>query len=145
VTTAADRSLRRALERSAGAHAIGSVIVTADLGAIASLRAANPGAAVVVVALRRAELASALDAGADVALAGAPRASELAAHVRALAHRAETRWSAGPLLLDPVARSVSFDGVEVHVPRRELARAAARSSDTRHDCAGGLGATARCS
>ena len=121
MTTTADRALRRALERAAGAHAIDSVIVTADLGALPALRAANPGAAVVIVALRRAELASALDAGADVALAGAPRAAELAAHVRALARRAEARWSVGPLLLDRVARSVSFDGVEVPVPRREFA------------------------
>jgi DNA-binding response OmpR family regulator len=121
VSAATDRALRMRLERAAGMHAIGSTIVTADLGALAALRAANPGASIVIVALRRAELAAALDGGADVALAGQPRPAELAAHIRALARRSEASWIVGPLLLDRSARTLTFDGTEVRVPRREFA------------------------
>ena len=39
------------------------VIVTADLRGLSRLRSANPGAGVVIVAVRRAEVAAALDAG----------------------------------------------------------------------------------
>lgn len=121
VTTAGDRALRATLERALGAQAVGSVIVTSDLGGLAALRAANPHAGVVIVAVRRAEVAAALDAGADVALAGLPRPAELAAHIRGIAQRTEARWIVGPLVLDRAARTVTVDGAAVSVPRREFA------------------------
>jgi DNA-binding response OmpR family regulator len=97
------------------------VIVTRDLRGLAALRAANPGAGVVIVALRRAEVASALDAGADVALAGRLRPAELNARIRALQRRIDARWTLGPLVLDRAGGTVALDGAALRLSRHELA------------------------
>jgi DNA-binding response OmpR family regulator len=124
--TAADPALRARIEQSLAAQAPCPVIVTSDLGGLAALRVANPGAGVVIVAVRRSQIPAALDAGADVALAGELRPAELQAHIRALARRSQarpddTRWSVGPLVLDPAARTVALDGARLELPRREFA------------------------
>jgi DNA-binding response OmpR family regulator len=85
------------------------------------LRAANPTAALVVVGLRRCEIAHALDAGADVALAGEPGSAALDAHVQALARRAHAELAIGALTVDRVLGIVAVDGVPVALAPRELA------------------------
>jgi DNA-binding response OmpR family regulator len=117
----ADPALRARVESALAANSPWPVIVTGDLAALAALRASDPGARVVVVALRRADVGAALDAGADVALAGQLRPAELRARVRALARRVETRWTVGPLSIDRDALAVMLDGRRLALPRRELA------------------------
>jgi two-component system response regulator TctD len=75
----------------------------------------------VAVALSRAELGRALDAGADIALAGDPRPVELAARLRALERRAHAPLTVGPLVLHPAARACTLDGTPLALPRREFA------------------------
>ena len=118
VTT--DPVLAAALSRALRGQACAGVIVTDDLRGLASLRAANPGAAVVIVALRRSQVAAALDGGADCALAGPIRPAELRARVRALAQPPERRLTVGALVLDGAARSVRLDGAPLALPAREF-------------------------
>ncbi len=74
-----------------------------------------------MVALRRAELGRALDAGADIALAGDPRPHELAARLRALERRAQAPLAVGPLVLHPAARAATLDGAPLALPGRQFA------------------------
>ena len=96
------------------------MIITRDLRGLAALRAANPGAGLVIVAVRRAEVASALDAGADIALAGRPRPAELNARIRALQRRIDAGWTVGPLVLDRAGGAVELDGAALKLSRHEL-------------------------
>jgi DNA-binding response OmpR family regulator len=120
VVTTTDPALGATLARALRGQPCARVIVTDDLRGLASLRAANPEARVVIVALRRTQVGAALDAGADCALAGPIRPAELRARVRALARRAERRLTVGPLILDGAARSVQLDGVPLALPAREF-------------------------
>jgi two-component system, OmpR family, response regulator TctD len=96
--------------------------------AIAAMRAAAPAGRVLVVGVRRAQVAVALDAGADAVLAGPLRPAELRARVRVLTRRAETRWSVGALVLDTRARVALLDGADLGLPRREFALLCALAS-----------------
>jgi DNA-binding response OmpR family regulator len=125
----ADPGLRARVSDALGAPVPGSVIVTSDLRGLAALRAAEPRARLVIVAVARAEVATALDAGADAALAGELRPAELAARVRALTRRAQTRQAVGPLALDLRARSAAVDGRRLELPRREFTLLCALASD----------------
>ena len=115
-----DPALAAILSRALLGQPCAGVIVTDSLVGLASLRAAHPGAAVVMVALRRSQIAAALDAGADCALAGPIRPAELRARVRRLARRAERHLRVGPLLLDAAARTVRLDGAPLALPAREF-------------------------
>lgn len=115
-----DPALAAILSRALLGQPCAGVIVTDSLVGLASLRAAHPGAAVVMVALRRSQIAAALDAGADCALAGPIRPAELRARVRRLASRAERHLRVGPLLLDAAARTVRLDGAPLALPAREF-------------------------
>ncbi len=117
----ADLALGARIEAALAPASSGSVIVTADLGGLSALRLANPGARVIVVGLRRAQVARALDAGADCALAGELRPAELRARVRALASRDENRRSVGALALDRAAHVVTLGGAALELTRREFA------------------------
>jgi DNA-binding response OmpR family regulator len=125
----ADPGLRARVADALGATVSGPVIVTTDLQGLPALRAAEPRARLVIVAVARAEVAAALDAGADVALAGELRPAELAARVRALTRRAQSRESVGPLALDVRARSAALDGRRLELPRREFTLLCALASD----------------
>jgi DNA-binding response OmpR family regulator len=119
---AADPVLRARIERALATEPSGGpLVVTTDAAGVAALRAAHPAARVLVVGVRRAQVAAALDAGADAALAGLIRPAELRARVRVLAHRAERRWSVGALVLDTRARVALLDGADLGLPRREFA------------------------
>ena len=172
---AADPLLGARIERALATEPLsGPVVVTTDVTGVAALRAAAPAARVLVVGVRRAQVAAALDAGADAVLAGPLRPAELRARVRVLARRAETRWTMGALVLDTRARVALLDGADLGLPRREFAllcclasapgsrllqgRAAAqllgsrrmltraaRSSGKRRVCAGGSAGMPRCS
>ena len=74
-----------------------------------------------VVGVRRTQVAAALDAGADAVLTGPLRPAELRARVRALERRRETCWTVGPLAIDTRARVVRIDGADLGLPRREFA------------------------
>jgi two-component system, OmpR family, response regulator len=95
--------------------------VAADIAGLAPLRAAHPAAVLLVVGVRRAQAAAALDAGADAVLPGPPRPAELCARVRALARRSETRWTVGPLEIDTRARLARLGDGDLGLPRREFA------------------------
>jgi DNA-binding response OmpR family regulator len=114
-----DASLRARLEHDLAASPA-PAIVTADLASIASLRAAHPRTPIVVIGIRRGAIAAALDAGADAALAGAPRPGELRARLRAIARRRDPPLRVGPLELLPWARSARIDGVRVELTAREF-------------------------
>ncbi len=115
-----DPALAATLSRALRGQPCAGVIVTDSLAGLATLRAAHPGAAIVIVTLRRSQVAAALDAGADCALAGSIRPAELRARVRTLARRAERQLRVGPLLLDAAARSVRLDGAALALPAREF-------------------------
>jgi len=114
----ADRALRAAIAPALAERAGGPLIVLAGCDRVAELRRANPAAAIVVVAIGRAEIAAALDAGADVALAGALRPAELRAHLRALARRGHP---VAPPALDRRARTVELEGTALRLGRLEFA------------------------
>jgi DNA-binding response OmpR family regulator len=117
----AEPTLRAAVERSLRGRLSCSLIVTSDPARVVALRNSSPATPVVVVALRRAQVATALDAGADAALSGAFRPAELRARVRALARRTQPLAALGPLSLDPAAGTVELDGARLELPPRELA------------------------
>ena len=115
-----DPALAATLARALRGQPRAGVIVTDSLAGLAALRATHPGAAIVIVALRRSQVAAALDAGADCALTGPIRPAELRARVRALARRGERRLSVGPIVLDGAARSARLDGAPLALPAREF-------------------------
>ncbi len=117
---ATDDALRERLEQALAAHAGAPAIVTAELDRVPALRAAYPATPIVAVGLRRAQIATALDAGADAALAGPLRPAELRARLRVLARRPETRLRVGPLELEPGARLARLDGALLEIPRGEF-------------------------
>ncbi len=90
--------------------------MSADLDALAALRAAHPTTPIALVSLARAQIPAALDGGADIAMAGAIRTIELRARLRALERRREQA-----VAHDAVAGSVTLDGVTYTLPPRELA------------------------
>jgi DNA-binding response OmpR family regulator len=115
-----DEALRARIERALAGPSPCPLIVTAEVAALAALRAAHPATALVVVGVRRAQIAAALDAGADAVLSGALRPAELRAHVHALARR-QARPVLGPLVLDRGRAAVDLDGAALALPPRELA------------------------
>jgi DNA-binding response OmpR family regulator len=118
----ADPVLRSRIERALATELrSGPLVVTTDVTGVAGLRVAQPAARVVVVGVRRAQVAAALDAGADAVLAGLIRPAELRARVRVLARRTESRWTVGALVLDTRARTALLDGADLGLPRREFA------------------------
>jgi DNA-binding response OmpR family regulator len=121
ILIAADAALHVAIERALAAEALEPVIVTADIAGLGAVRAAHPGASLLVVGVRRAHVAAALDAGADAVLAGPVRPAELRARARVLVRRSEARWIVGALAIDTRARLVSLDGAAITLPRREFA------------------------
>jgi DNA-binding response OmpR family regulator len=100
---------------------LGPAIVTTELEPVAALRAAHPGVPLVFVAVRRAQIAPALDAGADTALLGAWRAAELRARLRAVGEGRRTRLSVGPLELDAATWTARLDGVTLALAPGEFA------------------------
>lgn len=126
---ASDPALRARIEVALGARASAPLIVTADLAGVAALRAGNSAARLIVVAISRAEVAQALDAGADVALAGELRPAELAARLRSLGRRDESRRRLGALVVDVAARRVTLAGVALQLPPREYALLCALASE----------------
>lgn len=121
IVVATDAVLRAGLERALAAQPFESAVVMADVAALDATRAAHPGAAVLVVGVRRAQVAAALDAGADAVLTGALRPVELRARVRALQRRSEAGWTVGALAIDTRAHVARLDGAELALPRREFA------------------------
>ncbi len=121
ILIAADPVLRARIERALAAQPLASAVVTADIAGLDALRAAHPGAGVLVVGVSRAHVAAALDAGADAVIAGPLRLGELRARVRALERRRESSWVIGPLAIDTRAHVVSLEGADLRVPRREFA------------------------
>ena len=121
IVIAADASLRVGIERAIAAQPPESSVVTADIALLDASRAAHPGAAVLVVGVRRSQVAAVLDAGADAVLTGALRPAELRARVRALERRHDGCWIVGALAIDARARVVSLDGADLRLPRREFA------------------------
>jgi DNA-binding response OmpR family regulator len=119
---ASDPALRARIERALATEPpSGQLVVTTEVTGVAALRDAQPAARVLVVGVRRAQVAAALDAGADAVLAGLIRPAELRARVRVLARRTESRWTVGALVLDTRARIALLDGVDLGLPRREFA------------------------
>jgi DNA-binding response OmpR family regulator len=121
VLIVADATLRVQIEQALAAQTLDAPIVTADLAGLVAVRAAHPAAAVLVVGVRRAQVAAALDTGADAVLPGPLRPAELCARVRALARRGETRWTVGPLEIDARARVARLGAADLGLPRREFA------------------------
>ena len=117
----AEPTLRAAVERSLSGPLSCSLIVTSDPSRVPELRNSSPATPVFVVALRRAQVATALDAGADAALSGAFRSAELRARVRAVARRIQPPKALGPIALDRAAGTVELDGARLELPARELA------------------------
>jgi DNA-binding response OmpR family regulator len=99
----------------------GPLIVTPELSRVAELRASEPAVALVVVGVRRHAVAAAFEGGADAVMPGALRAAELRARVRALERRRGGVLAVGALEIHPPARLALLDGVELPLPRRELA------------------------
>jgi DNA-binding response OmpR family regulator len=117
----ADPTLRAQIEQALAERPHDQLIVTTRIDGLAAVRAAHPRAGVIVVGVRREQVANALDAGADAVLCGPMRAAELRARVRALERHTETRWTVGPLELDARGRVALLDGAELILPRREFA------------------------
>jgi DNA-binding response OmpR family regulator len=117
----ADPTLTACLTSALGADPHGPLIVTTEVSRVAALRAGEPAAALLVVGVRRAAVAAALDDGADVVLPGPLRPAELRARLRALERRRERRLTVGPIEIRPSARLALLDGVDLRLPRRELA------------------------
>jgi two-component system, OmpR family, response regulator PrrA len=97
------------------------VVVTTEVSRVAALRADQPAAALLVVGVRRSAVVAALEGGADIVLPGPLRPAELRARLRALERRRERRLTVGPIEIRPSARLALLDGVDLHLPRRELA------------------------
>ncbi|HVC85103.1 MAG TPA: response regulator transcription factor [Solirubrobacteraceae bacterium] len=121
ILIAADPALWVRIERALAAAPVASAVVTADVTRLDASRAAHPGAAVLVVGVRRSQVAAVLDGGADAVIAGPLRPAELRARVRALERRDERSWTVGPLAIDTRAHSVQLDGAKLSLPRREFA------------------------
>jgi DNA-binding response OmpR family regulator len=113
--------LRVQIERALAAQALDALIVAADIAGLVTLRAAHPAAVLLVVGVRRVQVAAAFDAGADAVLSGPPRPAELCARVRALARSGETRWTVGPIEVDTRARVARLGDADLGLPRREFA------------------------
>jgi len=118
VVHAVDAALRALIERELAPPP--PAIVTADPAGIAALRAAHPLASIVVVGISRAQLAAALDAGADAAIAGPPRPHELRARLHAVARRRRPPLRVGPLELEPFNRVARIDGAALELGPREF-------------------------
>jgi DNA-binding response OmpR family regulator len=116
----ADAALRAALKRELAAPPLPSAIVTDEVAGIAALRAAHPRTPIVAMAIGRARIAAALDAGADAAFAGRDRPAELRARVRAVARRREPPLRVGALELDSWSRMARLDGAPLPLSRREF-------------------------
>jgi hypothetical protein len=116
-----DRRLREQIERALGSQPHGALIVAAAEADVATLRATDPLAVIIVVAVRRSSAAAAFDAGADAVMPGPLRAAELRARVRSLEQRRGGPVVVGPLTLHPQAHRAVLDGAELHLPRREFA------------------------
>jgi two-component system alkaline phosphatase synthesis response regulator PhoP len=121
VLVVVDPTPRVRIEEALAARTLDAPIVTADIAGLVAVRAAYPGAAMLVVGVRRAQVAAALDIGADAVLPGPLRPAELCARVRALARRREMRWSVGPLEIDTRARVARLGAADLGLPRREFA------------------------
>lgn len=121
ILVAADPALRVRIERALAAAPLASAVVTADIAGLDASRAAHPGAAVLVVGVRRAQVAAALDGGADAVISGPLRLAELRARVRALERRRERSWTVGPLAIDTRGHVVRLEGADLSLPRREFA------------------------
>jgi DNA-binding response OmpR family regulator len=87
---------------------------------------------IVVVGIPRGLIATALDAGADAALAGRPRPDELRARLRAIARRREPALRVGPLQMQPTARVAQLDGTALELGRREYDLLACLASSPGH-------------
>jgi len=119
---AADPRLRARIERALAVEGgCGAAIVTTETSDLAALRAGAPGCPLIVVGVRRSQVAGALDGGADAVLTGPLREAELRARLRALARRRDGRVVVGALELDLAARRALLDGAELLLPRREFA------------------------
>jgi two-component system KDP operon response regulator KdpE len=116
----ADPSLRAGIERELAAPPLPHAIVTDDVAGIAALRAAHPRTPIIAVAVGRARIAAALDAGADTAVAGPHRPDELRARLRAVARRREPPICVGALELDQYGRVARLDGAPLALSRREF-------------------------
>jgi DNA-binding response OmpR family regulator len=116
----ADAALRAGLECELAAPPLPPVIVTDRLADIAALRAAHPRTPIVAVAVGRAQIAAALDAGADTALAERHRPDELRARVRAVVRRRTPQLWVGALELDPHGRAARLGGAALSLSRREF-------------------------
>jgi DNA-binding response OmpR family regulator len=116
----ADAALRAALEHDLAAPALPPAIVTDEIARIAELRAAHPRTPIVALAVGRAGIAAALDAGADTALCECRRPDELRARLRAVARRREPSLCVGALELDPGGRTARLDGARLALSRREF-------------------------
>ena len=97
--------------------------MTADPATVTALRAAQPAVPILAVVARRVQIASVLDAGADGAMVAPPRALELRARLRAIGRRAAVNapLRAGPLEVDPRARTAWLNRVPLALSPRELA------------------------
>jgi len=106
----ADTTATRAVERALTGGLRGRVIVATDLALAAEARATHPRAWIVVAGIRRCEVGPALDAGADIALAGPVHAAELRARIGVLSRAGSRPRPAPTLEFDPRDGTAWLDG-----------------------------------
>lgn len=117
----AEPAVRQAIERALARPALAAIVVV-GLDAVAPARAAHPALPLLAAGLRRAQVATALDAGADAAMTGALRPAELRARLHALHRRVDPRVPVGErLVVDMVAPVAQLDGRPLALAPAELA------------------------
>jgi DNA-binding response OmpR family regulator len=98
-----------------------AAIVVVGLDAVVAERAAHPTLPLLATGLRRAEVAAALDAGADAAMSGVLRPAELRARLHALRRRVDPHVQVGErLVVDMAASLARLDGRPLALASGEL-------------------------